>query len=539
MLIVAVAAAMAGQLHLGLSGEVATAIGVALFCLMLMSHVLLRAADEADLADEEAAERSVAQVSSPMPTVPLPRTAEDTPAAAEPAREPSAAVVEAGPPMHAEGLARAQTVEQLDAHLGAHFEGAVSSQKDPSWGFRPVDLRQPVTGGAETGGADNEVVARDAEGHSFGSLRPTYEAHHFDHVETHTANMLSVDREADRVDSILKRLAKQIQDGAAERSRTADPQLPGMEAVQEAGGVDAGRSTETPDLPAALEQAAAEHPDTALASAVDALRSTVEAMRGGPAALPTEPVLSAAEISVAAVAEAIQRESADVFLSPILGLADQSARHFEVSVKLRTDVPDERRVAAGAGLLPLLDALNVRHAAGFALMLERRGRDGAVFSRVDGGSLENESFLTDVAGRHAQGIANRMVLSFAQHEMRGLGPAQMTALEDLARLGFRFSMQAVADLDMDFEALKTIGFDFVKLDAAVFQAGLVCGGELVPAAEICEHLEDLGLSVIVGDIADEEMRDRLVGWGVAFGQGSLFGGPKPVPVATPATTMAA
>ena len=39
-----------------------------------------------------------------------------------------------------------------------------------------------------------------------------------------------------------------------------------------------------------------------------------------------------------------------------------------------------RTCAGGAGLLPLLDALNVRHAAGFALKLERRGREGAVFS---------------------------------------------------------------------------------------------------------------------------------------------------------------
>src|SRR5262249_25031528 len=145
--------------------------------------------------------------------------------------------------------------------------------------------------------------------------------------------------------------------------------------------------------------AAGASPDTALSSAVDALRSTVEAMRSGVRPAGAEPGLPAtavtpAEARLAAVAEALAAERADVFLEPILALADEQARHFEVSVRLKV-TPDEAldaralaAVAGGVGLLPLLDALGVRHAAGFALKLERRGREGAVFSAIDGRSLE-------------------------------------------------------------------------------------------------------------------------------------------------------
>jgi EAL domain-containing protein (putative c-di-GMP-specific phosphodiesterase class I) len=531
MLVTAIAMAVASHLHLGFAPELATAIGIALFCLMLTSHVLLRAADEAERVEDEAAERDMAHVTSPLPAV-APTEAEIE------ARLARTAAVEERPPEDKETAPReAASPAPSFAPQAPAFDRNGERDVAPAWAFRPVDLRQPAADAIEFMPAAAGTEARETpELPGLGELRPTIEAHRLQSSAAPSGAQLSIDREADRIDSILKRLARQIHAGTAARRERGAPVL-GEPSLMLPGTLEP-ETAETPPL----EELAARSPDTALASAVDALRSTVEAMRG-PAAAPLAaehaPVPTPAEVSVAAVAEAIQAEAADVFLSPILGLADHSARHFEVSVHLRSEVAEVRTVAEGAGLLPLLDALAVRHAAGFALMLERRGREGAVFSRIGSRSLESDGFVTDVAGRHAEGIADRMVLAFAQNEMRGLGPAQITALEDLARLGFRFSLQGIADLDMDFEALQALGFEFVKLDAQVFQAGLPCGGETVPAAEICQHFADLGLSVIVCDIADEATRERMVGWGVAYGQGELFGAPRPVPVAQTAGTMAA
>ena len=72
----------------------------------------------------------------------------------------------------------------------------------------------------------------------------------------------------------------------------------------------------------------------------------------------------------------------------------------------------------------------------------------------------------------------------------------------LRDLGFRFALQSIAHLDMDLEALADTGFEFVKLDAAVFLGGLECNGERIPSSDICRHFEDLGLTVIVSGIAD-------------------------------------
>jgi cyclic-di-GMP phosphodiesterase TipF (flagellum assembly factor) len=268
------------------------------------------------------------------------------------------------------------------------------------------------------------------------------------------------------------------------------------------------------------------------AASAAAASGPAAAGKRAPAARPATP----AQDRLAAVAEALSRECVDVFLEPILGLDDERARHFEVTVRLKNaageafDDDDVAHVGRGAGLLALLDALRVRHSGSFALRLERRGRDGKVFSSVTSESLESRQFLAGVAERHVQGelIPDRLVLSFEQRVARAFAPAQWNALKELRDLGFRFSLQGLTDLDMDFGQLKAAGFEFVKLDAGVFLQGLPLGQDVVPASDLCRYMASLGLAVIVGRIDSEAERTRVQGFGVQFGQGGLFGAPRPV-----------
>ena len=46
----------------------------------------------------------------------------------------------------------------------------------------------------------------------------------------------------------------------------------------------------------------------------------------------------------------------------------------------------------------------------------------------------------------------------------------------------------------------------------------------MPASDICRHLADFGLSLIVGRIEDDWLLARILGFGVLFGKGALFGG---------------
>jgi cyclic-di-GMP phosphodiesterase TipF (flagellum assembly factor) len=104
----------------------------------------------------------------------------------------------------------------------------------------------------------------------------------------------------------------------------------------------------------------------------------------------------------------------------------------------------------------------------------------------------------------------------------------MRSLEELKDLGFRFAMEGVTDLDMDFDRLVQSGFVFAKLDADVFVAGLPAPDGPIPASDICRFLAEAGLTLIVQSIESERQLGEILGFGALYGQGALFGGPRPV-----------
>ena len=239
---------------------------------------------------------------------------------------------------------------------------------------------------------------------------------------------------------------------------------------------------------------------------------------------------------VAAIAQALHAGRIDVLLEPIMGLGDLRARHYEVSIRLGgpagepVDADPHSRTLAGTGVLPLLDRARFARTANVAERLEERGKSGSVFSAFSGESLADKGFVAAAAEscRERASVGGQLVLSFAQSDVRMLSPGQWNALGDLRDLGFRFAISDVTHLDMDFERLAATGFTFVKLDADVFLDGMRAPYGLIPPGDICRHLAGLGLSPIVGRIDDDSERARLHNFGVVYGQGSLFGGARPV-----------
>jgi cyclic-di-GMP phosphodiesterase TipF (flagellum assembly factor) len=235
---------------------------------------------------------------------------------------------------------------------------------------------------------------------------------------------------------------------------------------------------------------------------------------------------------LARIAEAVAAERMDVLLEPIHALAEGRTRHFEVSVRLLTadgaslEQGDFSRAALGSGLMPRIDAAKMLRAARVARRLGERGRQGSVLTTVAGESLTDENFLDATAMQLGTDGRMSLVLSFAQSEVRAFTPGHAEALGSMAAAGFTYALEEVTDLDMDFGKLKAMGFDFVKLDAPVFLDGLAASGGRIPASDICRYLADNGLTLIVGQIEDDWLLARVLGFGVLFGKGTLFGGPK-------------
>jgi cyclic-di-GMP phosphodiesterase TipF (flagellum assembly factor) len=238
------------------------------------------------------------------------------------------------------------------------------------------------------------------------------------------------------------------------------------------------------------------------------------------------------ESRLARIADAIEAGRVNVFLEPILDLEKNQARHYEVSVRL-TDAdgaeisPDDPIEAERpSGAMPLLDGLRLKRTADVARRLEERNKAGNVFSSFSGQSLTADEFLSTFAETYDTQVqlANQLVLTFSQADVRLFRNAHWTMVNEMRDLGFGFALRAVTDLDIDFDQLARTGFRFVKLDADVFLQGLPAPGALIPADDLCKHLEDLGLKPVVEALDDEDKRTKVFTYGVRLGQGRLFGG---------------
>lgn len=234
---------------------------------------------------------------------------------------------------------------------------------------------------------------------------------------------------------------------------------------------------------------------------------------------------------LARIAEAVAAERFEVLIEPIHVLAEGRPRHYEVTMRLRTadgeqlEQADYTRAAQDSDLLPRIDAARMLRAARVARRLAQRGRQGSVLSAMAGDSITDNGFL-DAAAEHnsANDGRVRLVLSFAQADVRTFTPAHAEALGTMAAAGFGFALEEVTDLEMDFGRLKALGFEFVKLDAQVFLDGMQAPGGCIPAADICRYLSEFGLTLIVGAIEDDWLLAKIMGFGVLLGKGALFGG---------------
>ena len=287
------------------------------------------------------------------------------------------------------------------------------------------------------------------------------------------------------IEGILKRMAAQINAGM--RTDNAQPQTDDDTVLQSTDGPTSD-GDERAAIPAATPEdsaAGVEDPRKAISEAVDALRAAADEMRNqqddeNPAVTNAEPESKDTDepedsefsapihTRLSEVAEAIARDQLDIYLDPIIGLEDGRPRHFEVAVKVRTKSGDEfdpddfRDLTRGSGLMPFLDATRVRHSAAIASRLTSRVENSSIFSELDSETLDSNRFFATVTRDQQAGHlqTSQLVLSFRQSDVRAFAQAHFKSLKLLRDMGFRFSVQDITDLDMNFEELTDAGFEY-------------------------------------------------------------------------------
>jgi cyclic-di-GMP phosphodiesterase TipF (flagellum assembly factor) len=118
------------------------------------------------------------------------------------------------------------------------------------------------------------------------------------------------------------------------------------------------------------------------------------------------------------------------------------------------------------------------------------------------------------------------VFEFAQAHVERHGDAVRLDLERLARLGFRFSMDQVTNLDLDVADLGRRHIRFIKVEAARLVHEASRKDLRLDVAAIKKALDAKAIDIIADKIESEQVLVELLDLPIDFGQGYLFGEPR-------------
>jgi cyclic-di-GMP phosphodiesterase TipF (flagellum assembly factor) len=238
---------------------------------------------------------------------------------------------------------------------------------------------------------------------------------------------------------------------------------------------------------------------------------------------------------VARIARAIEANRVDLFLQPIVTLPQRKVRYYEALTRLRDDdgtllSPDDfLSYAENSGLMPAIDNLLVFRCVQVVRRLSTKNREVGLFCNISASTLINGLAIQEIMDflEANRVLAPYLVFEFSQFAVRAMGPIERECLASLADLGFRFSMDHVADLRIEPRELAERGFRFIKVPSALLLSRAAESGDIHPA-DFSDLLGRFGIDLIAERIEAESTVVDLLDYDVRFGQGFLFSPPRPV-----------
>ena len=244
------------------------------------------------------------------------------------------------------------------------------------------------------------------------------------------------------------------------------------------------------------------------------------------------------------VREALAENRVDLYLQPIVGLPQRKTVFYESYSRLRDDdgrvmMPAEYlSVAEPEGLVTAIDNLLLFRCVQIVRRLAKTDKKVGIFCNVSMASLADESFFPQfldllTANRD---LAGALIFEVGQAAFDTRGAIEARNMGKLADLGFRFSVDKVFDLDLDFQDLARSDVKFIKVGAQFLleqltetDEGMILKSMPDLAAEDFASLtRRYGVEIIAEKVESERQVVDVLELDIGYGQGHLFGEPRPI-----------
>ncbi len=244
------------------------------------------------------------------------------------------------------------------------------------------------------------------------------------------------------------------------------------------------------------------------------------------------------------VREALEQNRVDLYLQPVVSLPQRRTVFYESFSRLRDEtgrvlMPAEYlKVAEPEGLVSAIDNLLLFRCVQIVRRLAKTDRRIGIFCNIALGSLGDEVFFPQFLDFLSQNkdLAGALIFELGQDAFAERASLEARNMAKLADLGFRFSLDKVHDLDLDFADLSRADVKFVKIGADVLLDQLLeVDGRMalksmrdLQASDYASLTRRYGVEVIAEKVEAERQVIDVLELDIGYGQGHLFGEPRAI-----------
>ena len=245
------------------------------------------------------------------------------------------------------------------------------------------------------------------------------------------------------------------------------------------------------------------------------------------------------------VRDALKDGRVDLHLQPIVSLPQRRVAFYEGFTRLRR--PDGSLILpaefldAGrrANLMGQIDNFTLFRCVQIVRRLAERDRRVGVFCNIAASSLEDSTFFPMFLEFMTENrdLSGAVIFEIRADRFETRSRVMRDNMDKLTALGFRFSIDHASDLGLDLPRLQSAGVRFVKMNghAIIDQLRDPSGprpvssiNRRVDGEEVSAVFSRYGITMVAEKMEDEASVVEILEYEIPYGQGHVFGAPRPV-----------
>ncbi len=250
---------------------------------------------------------------------------------------------------------------------------------------------------------------------------------------------------------------------------------------------------------------------------------------------PISPDLSDSDV-LELIQDSLEENRVDLYLQPIVALPQRKTRFYEAYSRVRTAdgqvlLPDSYiAIAEKKGLMEVIDNLLLFRCVQLVRRLQTRQVNHRFFVNISSFTFQDARFFGQFIDFMATNkkLASNLIFEFEQSAFLLQSEEVAGQLRRLANLGFSFSIDRIRSLDIDFEDLHHRNVRHVKIPASLLLSAHDDPRTPIHPEDIKELAARAEVDIICDRIESEKQVVEILEYDVDYGQGYLFGAPRPL-----------